>query len=521
LLSANHKIWHKLSRNALSNLAGAIAPMLVGFFLLPFVIRHIGAVAYGIWMITGSAIGYMGLINLGLGPTVTKKSAEYIALKDHVGLNKMLSTVFVLYLCLGLIIGILIFLAAPFIPKFFQTNSEDIGKFETVLYIVGLQAAFGFPFAILGGLIQGLQDFHVNNGIIVLNSTLRLVATILLLTIGFGLISLLWLEFALSAIGWVLQIAWVKKRIPWLKLTIKLFDAKQLNSLFRFSGAMFIWRIAGMTVLRSHRIIIGLFLPLSHVTVFEVGNRIIEYSRMVCMSFLGPLLPASSELGALNASSSIRAVYLRGTKIVLSSYLAASIALFFWGEAFVRLWVGQEFLPSVTIMQVLLLGNVYSAQSVVAHFLLAGTARLRIFTRVMIAYPILCIMFSVILINVVGLIGVAIGITLTFFILETYFLRKILEMFKVSLVELLRTCHVPALFTVIPCLSFAILLSQLHSVVSWLELIAACAIFFMIFIMTFWLVGLNQRERSLVATLIKNAMATSKKPGEDVNQGSA
>jgi O-antigen/teichoic acid export membrane protein len=45
----------------------------------------------------------MGIIDLGLGPTVTKKTAEYLATGAEDKLNRVLSTAFTLYLGLGVV----------------------------------------------------------------------------------------------------------------------------------------------------------------------------------------------------------------------------------------------------------------------------------------------------------------------------------------------------------------------------------------------------------------------------------
>lgn len=502
--SENHKIWRKLSRNTLSNFAGAFVPMAAGFFLLPFVVRHIGAASFGIWMLASSVIGYMGLISLGLGPTVTKKSAEYLALRDNDRLNRMLSTVFVLYLVLGVVLGIAIFALAPMISGLFHVDAQQANQLKWIFWLIGLQAALGFPFAIYGGLIHGLHDFHVSNGIVVTNSLFRLVGSVLLLNSGMGLISLLVLELFLSVSGWALQMVWVRNRIPGLRIRLSSYDSTQVYSLIGFSGAMFLWQVAGVTVHRVSRIIIGLFMPVANITVYEVANRIVEYSRMIFTSFLKPLLPVSSELQAQTTSKALKAIYLRGTKIVFAAYLAVSAALFLWGESFIHLWMGRDFLPAALLLQILLVGNMYQAQNVVAHVMLPGMGKLKTFTRVMAAYPVVTILLMLILIDALGLVGVAVAATAAFFIMETYFLRNILSIFQVSFAELLRNCHLPSMMALLPAMAFALMSRELIAADTWFRLAVLVALFMLIYSVTFWRWGLSRSEKESLRGLWHN-----------------
>jgi len=75
---------------------------------MPFVVHRIGLTKFGTWMLVNSVVGYMGLLDLGLAPTVVKKSAELLAKEDKDELNRTISTVFTLYLLIGALVGVTI-----------------------------------------------------------------------------------------------------------------------------------------------------------------------------------------------------------------------------------------------------------------------------------------------------------------------------------------------------------------------------------------------------------------------------
>ncbi len=506
---SHSNVWYKLTRNTASNFLGALVPIVIAFFLMPLIVNHIGATDYGIWLLASSVVGYMGIIDLGLGPTVTKKTAEYLAVKQEDRLNRVLSTAFTLYLALGLVIAALILGLAPIIPALFHTDPQQGPQLRLVLLIIGMTAAAEFPFSIFGGVIQGLQDFHVRNIITVLNAVFRLAGTMAVLSLGFGLISLLILEFGLSAFSWAFQVLWIKKRVPELRLSPRLYDRKELGDLFKFSGAMMLWRVAGLTIHRANRIIIAMFLPASNITLFEIGTKTAEWPRTGVSSFLSPLLPASSELNAQSESASMKEVYLTGTKFILAFYLASGGALFFWGAEFISLWMGKQFSASISLMYILLLGNLYQAQNVVAHVMLAGMGVLKAFTRVMASYPILNLILALILTKTFGLLGIAWAVTLTFIILETYLTTQILKVFRVSLLDLLLTCYLPSLISIVPAATVAYVLHQIIVVNSWERLAAVTGTFMAMFAATFWVVGISKDQKR---TLQANLYALVKRP---------
>jgi O-antigen/teichoic acid export membrane protein len=489
-------IWNKIFRNILSNLAGTVVGLIVGFFLMPFVIHRIGLTEFGIWMLVNSLVGYMGILDVGLYPTLIKKSAELLAKEDKVELSRTVSTIFTLYFLIGILIGFAIFGLSFLFPHVFNVSSENINTFKLVLWIIGLQTAISFPMSIWQGLLGGLQDFHVINGITIVTNIIRAIATVILLTSGFGLISLIWLGFGLAFIGWVTSIFWIKRRIPFLKINISKFEWTKVRDLSKFSGVMFIWRIAGTILHHSDRIIIGLFLPIATITIYEVGLRITNYSRTLLDSFTNVFIPASSELNSKNDKYNLQKLYLIGTRYLFIAYSAITVMLLMFGREFILLWMGKGFEKSVWIMYALLIGSLYQSQNVIGYNIMVGRGKLRAFTWAMVGYPIINIVLSIIFVIKWGLIGVALAKTLTFILVDTFFIFYLIRVFEIRLLTLLRVCNLPAIISVTPALAVSYYLQKILNIYSWPGLFLEVSSFFLTYVLSCLFFGISRDERN-------------------------
>lgn len=478
----------------LSNLSGTLVAVVVGFFLIPFVVHRIGLTAFGIWVLVNSLTGYMGLLDLGLSQTLVKKSAELLAKQGKEELNKTTSTVFTLYFLIGTLVGISILGLGLLLPHIFNVSPEYINIFKIVFWIVGLQTAISFPMSIWQGLLGGLQDFHIINGIAVITNLLKAVATVLLLTFGFGLISLIWLNFGLSIVGWLIGMFWVKRKIPYLHIKATWFEWGKVKDLARFSGVMFIWGIANKVIFSSDRIIIGLFLPVASISIYEVGARISEYSRYVLYSIF-PIMPATSELSARNEKERLQNLYINMSKYLLVTYTAVVGTLLLFGKEFIHLWMGKQFEESVWIMYALIIGSLYQSQNVVGHTMLTGMNKLRVFAKVMIIYPIVNIILNVIFVIQWGLIGVALSTMLTFILIETFFTLYITKVFEIKLLSLLRACHFSAAVSVVPAIMTSHCLSIFLNFDSWAKLLLGVSVFLSIYFVSFLILGTSREEK--------------------------
>ena len=73
----------RIAQNILSNWLALAVATLAGFFVSPFVVHRLGNVAYGVWVIIGSLVSYMNLLDLGLRGAVTRFISKGVTQENH------------------------------------------------------------------------------------------------------------------------------------------------------------------------------------------------------------------------------------------------------------------------------------------------------------------------------------------------------------------------------------------------------------------------------------------------------
>src|SRR3954454_1665260 len=85
----------RLVRNILASGAASVLGILLSLVLLPFLIHHLGAAAYGTWALALSLSfvgGYASLTDLGIESSAVRFVAEGRAAGDHEAVNRTVST---------------------------------------------------------------------------------------------------------------------------------------------------------------------------------------------------------------------------------------------------------------------------------------------------------------------------------------------------------------------------------------------------------------------------------------------
>ena len=502
-------MWRRIIRNVLSNFAGTMVGLAIGFFMMPFVVSRIGATAFGLWMIATSVFGSLGVFDSTLAPTLVKKAAQHLARDDVHGraeLNETVSTVLALYALIGLVVGLATVVLSVVADRIFWIPAESLATFRTVLMVIGIQAAIGCPMSVWNSLLAARQEFHVLNGLGMATNLARAILTWWLLVQGFGLVSLVWSGLALSLLGWLASAWWVRRRVPHLEVWPSLCRTSRIRDLGRFSGAMLVWSVAGYALHQMDRVLIGMAFPVQAITTYEIGARLAGYSRNVLHSWLSVVMPAASDLAARDDRGSLREVFLVGTRYLLTSYAAVSIVLVGFGQPFIALWMGDGYAQSFQVLVILVAGGLFQSQNVVAHVMLPAMGELRAFTRIMAAYPIATIALTVTAMHAWGLLGVPAGIAMTMVLMETIFSRAILRVFGVSWSDLLRACHLPVLLSALPALTWVVLARAAVPIESWLALVTAVAMTLALHALGFLGLGMSSGERRALVSALNAAV---------------
>ena len=132
--------------NMASSTLGFIVPMAVTFITTPLLLHALGEAAYGIQVLAGIVVGYFTILDLGLDLPIVKFLAEDHAKKDVASANRLLSTTLQLYLVIGLIGAIVIFLFAEILARsVFRVPADQVVSAIWVFRIAGI----GFVFSLL------------------------------------------------------------------------------------------------------------------------------------------------------------------------------------------------------------------------------------------------------------------------------------------------------------------------------------------------------------------------------------
>ncbi|MDI6757651.1 MAG: oligosaccharide flippase family protein, partial [Endomicrobiia bacterium] len=128
-----------LARNSAINIIGNITPLIFGAVAMPFIIKGLGVARFGVLSLAWGVIVYFGFFDFGIARASTKFIAEFAATGDKKNVSAMFWTSGALQLILGVLAGLFVFAAAPWVTAAaFKIPPEILGETELAFKVLAL-----------------------------------------------------------------------------------------------------------------------------------------------------------------------------------------------------------------------------------------------------------------------------------------------------------------------------------------------------------------------------------------------
>jgi O-antigen/teichoic acid export membrane protein len=419
-------------RNVISNWGGYISSVLITFFLSPFVVHHLGAPAYGVWVLLVSLTGYLGLLDLGVRGAVTRYIAKFYAQSKHEDASRIASSAMGIFMAAGIIAAACSILMSVFALSHFHIIPEYAGAARIVIPLAGLTVAVSLIGGVFGGVLAGLQRFDLLNTIEVGSSVLKAIVTVYFLRRGYGIIALACIQLSFSLLNALVYFFMRLRLYPQLRLTWGYIGREHLGLIFSFSVYSFLLQVFSSLILYSDAVVIAVFLPVSLVTYFAIAGNLITYARALISGISQIMTPLASSLEAGGNLGAVQKAMLDGARYGTALLMPICVTFMLRGKTFISVWMGAQFGPLAgDVLWVLALSGLFTAAIQVAWGVVMGLNKHRAMVPVSLVEAACNLMLSIILVKKMGIVGVAWGTTLPNMIVcltfWPWYLRKTLQ----------------------------------------------------------------------------------------------
>ncbi len=338
----------------MQNLAGTIAPVVIGLAVVPSYLHLIGTARYGILTIIWLFLGYFGAFDLGLA----RASAFHIA-KLHDGAASKRADIFYTALTVNFVIGCaggacLFFVVPVLFHLDLQISPETQASVLQALPFLALSVPVATVTGVMVGGLQAREAFGTVNSYGALNSFLVQVCPLLVA------------YFHGPQIGWLIiavVLARLAGMIPFAVSCYRIlplnegggFDSRLLSGLFGYGGWIMVSTILDPFLNAMDRVLIGVIMSANAVAYYAVSYTFvlrISSLPLALSSSLFPRFSRNDNSGRADLASNA-VIYLAA---IITPVIVTGLAGF---HIFMRLWLGQNFAAQAAPVGLILMLGVW------------------------------------------------------------------------------------------------------------------------------------------------------------------
>jgi O-antigen/teichoic acid export membrane protein/ubiquinone/menaquinone biosynthesis C-methylase UbiE len=355
---------HIIARNTLYTFATQLVVGIIALLSIPILVTKLGDDIFGLLTIIWMIVGYLGILDLGIGQASVKFLAGQIAANDLEGANSTFWGTLGINIILAFVISILCIVLFPFVIGLTKVSDQLLTQIDSVMWWIVLVIPIIMMQSALRALPTAMQRLDTVNIIQAISGLFQWGGSVVVLLCGGGLRDVVILTVFVRIISASVFYRLDMRLFPSLAKPKIIAIAKGLGSLIRYGVWINISQIVSPIVKYLDRALIASYLPLRMFTYYVIPYEAMSRLQIIPASISTSLFPALAEKegSGSGGDASIKDLYFRATNFMVLIMLPVTLVLVAFSNEILLYWLGGSF-PALSsrVFQILAIGTFVQA----------------------------------------------------------------------------------------------------------------------------------------------------------------
>jgi len=330
----------KLSLNIVANLIGRTWSSLLGILFVPLYLKFMGIESFGLVGFYTTLQGVLGLLDLGIGSTMTRELARLSAVEDSASRQRdLVRTLEIIYWLIALLSGLAVTCLAPQIAHHW-VNSQDLppDTVESAVRIMGIAIALQFPFSLYQGGLMGLQRQVLVNAVLLAVGTLRAGGAVLVLWLVSPSITVFMGWQALSNMSGSLACMVLLWRALPIHHKRAVFSRSLISEVWRYAAAIFANALIGVVLTQLDKVILSKMLTLKMFGYYSLASTVASAVWMLIVPLNNAVFPRFVQLHEHGDVDELAQLFHRSSQFLSFIMLPVAVILMTFSREILMMW---------------------------------------------------------------------------------------------------------------------------------------------------------------------------------------
>ena len=335
---------NQLKAGAVLSYINLLIGNIIPFIYTPIMLRMLGQAEYGLYGIANSIMGYISLLNFGIGGTIVRYLSKYREegnTEQEARVAGLFIKIYTVVCSLVLIAGLAFAANAEVYSR--SLTPEEVETLRMLVILMTLNTAIFLPFSVFNSIVIAYERHIFSKLVGMLSTVLSPVLHLILLYCGFGSVGLVLSSTVLNFITYGLYTWFALARLK-VRPSLKKAEPGLLREILKFSSFVFLASIVDTLYWTTDKLIIGWAKGTKDTAVYNIGATFNTYVTALSSAISGLLVPRLTKMVVKDApKEEFTRIFIKVGRLqfIIISFIVSAFVAF--GRQFIALWAGPEY----------------------------------------------------------------------------------------------------------------------------------------------------------------------------------
>lgn len=335
---------NQLKAGAIISYVNLLIGNIIPFIYTPIMLRMLGQAEYGLYGIANSVMGYIGLLNFGIGGTIVRYLSKYRAENNREQEARVAGLFIKIYsVVCGLILVAGLAFSANVEVYGRSLSGQEVETLRVLVVLMTLNTALFLPFSVFNSVVIAYERYIFSKLVGMLSTVAAPALNIVLLYCGLGSVGLVISSTVLHAITYGLYAWYALCRLK-LRPSFRKAEPGLLREILKFSSFVFLASIVDTLYWTTDKLIIGWAKGTRDTAVYNIGATFNAYVTSLSSAVSGLLVPKLTKMVVKDApKEEFTRIFIKVGRLqfIIISFIVSAFVAF--GRQFIALWAGPEY----------------------------------------------------------------------------------------------------------------------------------------------------------------------------------
>lgn len=484
-----------------------VLDIVVSILFIPLLLKFLGDEEYGLYKLLLSTASYLAVLDFGIGGTITRYVVKFRTEKDERGSQNILGMGFIIYFILSVVILVIAIVVCAIIPNMYASSisSSQMRYAQIIFFILCSTTAVSLFNHAYNGLTLAYEKYSYSKIINIVKLLLRVGLIILLLQFSQSALVVALVDFSLTLIVLIVNALYARCNLK-CKIKLHKWDGKLAKEAFIFTTAILLQSIINQFNSNLDNVVLGIYTTTAIVAVYSIALQIYTMFSSLSTAISTMYLPSISKAVFQGKSDSeITDMVIEPSRLQLVILLLALSGFILFGENFIFLWVGEQYLDVYWLCLILLGTSIFNLSQNTITSVLKAKNILHGKTFILLISTVINAILTFILVPHIGMLGAAIGTGVSMLLgygvaLNIYY-HKVA---KVNMFQYYKGTYKGIIVATILAFCIGVGINYLITITSWFGFVLKALIYTICYCIILLFIGLNAKERNAFTKKLKN-----------------